>query len=59
MVKLKVRMLLCDTANKRQKSKYMSSLAPFSLDDKVLSYHLAQGLYGSASIHPVGNIKST
>ena len=27
-------MLLCETGNKRQKSKYMSSLAPCSLDDE-------------------------
>ena len=34
MVQLKVRMLLCETGNKRQKSKYMSSPAPCSLDDE-------------------------
>lgn len=50
MVQLKVRMLLCGTGNKRQKSKYMTSLAPGS-SDKVLSYNLAQGFYGFASTH--------
>lgn len=54
MVQLKVRMLLCDTGNKRRKSKYMSSLASVWLDDKVLSYNLAQGFYGCASSHPAG-----
>ena len=44
MVELKVKLILCDNGNKRQKSKYMSSL-----DDKVLSYDLAQSLYGCAS----------
>lgn len=52
MVQLKVKMLLCDTGNKRQKSKYTSSL-----DDRVLSYDLAHSLYGSASPHRDEKIK--
>lgn len=35
-------MLLCNSGNKSQKSKYMTFWAPGSLEDKVLSYDLVQ-----------------
>lgn len=53
MVQLKVRMLLCDTGNKRQKSKYMSSLALCSLDDKfsaVILHRVSMAVHQSIQL---------
>lgn len=50
MVQLKVRMLLCDTGNRKPKSKYMFSLALCSWDHKAFSHGQTQGLYGCTSI---------
>lgn len=53
MVQLKVRMLLCDTGNKRQKSKCMSSLALCILDDKfsaVILHRVSMAVHQSIQL---------